>query len=103
MAAGQTDDQRDGKARGFPWVLLVSTLVALAILVSLGNWQLRRLAWKEDLLATIDARIHAAPVPLEYLVARHLAGRPAGALVLSEFSGVVARPLNRTQPPSGLM
>jgi surfeit locus 1 family protein len=48
----------------------VSTLVALAILVSLGNWQVRRLAWKEDLLATIDARIHAAPVPLDEALAR---------------------------------
>ena len=55
----------DRKAGGFPWVLVVSSLVALAILVSLGNWQVGRLAWKEDLLATIDSRIHAEPVPLE--------------------------------------
>jgi surfeit locus 1 family protein len=52
------------KANRFPWVLVVSTLVSLAILVSLGNWQVRRLAWKEGLLATIDQRIHAEAVPL---------------------------------------
>ena len=36
-------------------------LVALAILVGLGTWQWRRKAWKEDLVATISARLRAAP------------------------------------------
>jgi surfeit locus 1 family protein len=36
-------------------------LVALALLVSLGNWQMRRLAWKEGLLAQMAARADAAP------------------------------------------
>lgn len=70
MAAAKTDEKRDGKARGFPWALVVTTLVMLAILISLGNWQVRRLAWKENLLATIDARIHAAPVPLDEALSR---------------------------------
>jgi len=30
--------------------------------VALGNWQLERRAWKHDLIARIDARIHAPPV-----------------------------------------
>lgn len=42
-------------------------LVGIAILSSLGVWQVRRLAWKEALLAEIDARIGGAPVPLESL------------------------------------
>ncbi|HEY8005967.1 MAG TPA: SURF1 family protein [Methylocella sp.] len=40
------------------------TCVAAAILVSLGVWQLRRLAWKEGLIANIEARTSAAPQPL---------------------------------------
>lgn len=35
-----------------------------AILVSLGVWQVQRLAWKEGLLAEIERRIAAEPVPL---------------------------------------
>ena len=68
----QTDGRR--RARGFPWILLVSTLAALVVLISLGNWQMRRLAWKEDLLATIDMRIHAAPLPFADVVARIQSG-----------------------------
>jgi surfeit locus 1 family protein len=37
-------------------------LVGAAILIGLGVWQLQRLAWKEGVLAEIDARITAAPV-----------------------------------------
>ncbi len=51
-------------ARGFPWVLSIVTLVALAILLALGTWQVRRLAWKEALVATIESRVGAEPVPL---------------------------------------
>lgn len=32
------------------------TLAALAVLVSLGDWQLRRLSWKEDLIARVAER-----------------------------------------------
>jgi surfeit locus 1 family protein len=37
----------------------IATLAGLAILISLGCWQLRRLAWKEELLAKIESRAHA--------------------------------------------
>ncbi|MGE0023115.1 MAG: SURF1 family protein [Hyphomicrobium sp.] len=40
------------------------TLVALAILLGLGFWQLERKAWKENLLATIAARASEPPVDL---------------------------------------
>jgi surfeit locus 1 family protein len=36
----------------------------VAILVSLGVWQVQRLAWKEGVLAEIEARIAAAPEAL---------------------------------------
>lgn len=39
-------------------------LVGCAILISLGTWQVQRLAWKEAMLAEIDARISADPVAL---------------------------------------
>ena len=39
-------------------------IIGIVILVSLGNWQMRRLEWKEDILAQIDARIAADPVAL---------------------------------------
>lgn len=45
----------------FPLLLGV---VGAAILISLGVWQLQRLAWKEAILADIDARISAAPASL---------------------------------------
>jgi len=47
--------------------LLVPAIFALpvfALLVSLGVWQLHRLAWKEDLLAQIDQRLNAPATPL---------------------------------------
>jgi surfeit locus 1 family protein len=47
------------------WRVMVAGIVALAafaLLLSLGTWQMRRLAWKEDLIAKIEARAHAAPV-----------------------------------------
>lgn len=39
----------------------IATLVALAVLVSLGVWQLERKAWKESLIAQIEARAHGDP------------------------------------------
>jgi surfeit locus 1 family protein len=38
------------------------TSLALACLVGLGVWQLQRLAWKENLIAEIEARVAARPV-----------------------------------------
>jgi len=39
-------------------------LLALAILIGLGTWQIQRLHWKEGLLADIAERQAAPPVPL---------------------------------------
>jgi surfeit locus 1 family protein len=42
----------------------LSTAVMLAVLVVLGSWQVRRLHWKQGLLAEIDAAEQAPAVPL---------------------------------------
>ena len=44
--------------------LLIVGIGGAAILVSLGLWQVQRLAWKEGVLADIEDRIAADPVPL---------------------------------------
>lgn len=51
-----------GRGRGLLLVALAGA--AFAVLVGLGTWQMERLAWKEALLARVEARIHAAPQPV---------------------------------------
>lgn len=41
---------------------LAALALAFAAFVALGTWQLERLAWKRALIATVDARVGAAPV-----------------------------------------
>ena len=62
--AGSTTAARN-RAR-FNWLIVpaVFTLAALAVLVSLGNWQVRRLAWKEDLIARASVRPNEPIQPL---------------------------------------
>ena len=40
----------------------VATAIGVALLSGLGFWQLKRLAWKEGLIAEVGARVHMAPV-----------------------------------------
>lgn len=46
----------------FPLLLGLS---GCAVLVSLGTWQVQRLAWKESILLDINARLAGTPVPLQ--------------------------------------
>lgn len=72
----------------------------VAILLWLGFWQLDRLEWKEGILAEIDGRMQAEPVPLpptptltedadEYMRVV-IAGRPTGAELHVLASGTAA-------------
>jgi surfeit locus 1 family protein len=54
------------KFRLWPTIL---TLVMMAIVIGLGTWQVQRLAWKTELLATIAARTNADPVDLPPVIA----------------------------------
>jgi len=44
--------------------ILIIGLAGIAVLLSLGTWQVQRLAWKEGILAEIDAKIQGAPIAL---------------------------------------
>ncbi|WP_147108435.1 SURF1 family protein [Tateyamaria sp. syn59] len=44
--------------------LLTFGLMGAGILISLGVWQVQRLAWKQDLLGRIEAQIDATPTSL---------------------------------------
>ncbi|WP_019399777.1 SURF1 family protein [Pseudoxanthomonas sp. GW2] len=44
-------------------VLAVAFAFGFLLFLSLGLWQVQRLHWKHDLIARVDARVHAAPVP----------------------------------------
>ena len=46
------------------WLVLLATLLGLGILCGLGTWQLKRLAWKNALIATLTDRMEQDPVPL---------------------------------------
>jgi len=41
---------------------LAAAILAAVLFVALGVWQVERRAWKLDLIARVDARVHAAPV-----------------------------------------
>lgn len=45
-------------------LFLLFSLAGLGLLLGLGIWQVQRLFWKQGVLATIEARIAADPVPL---------------------------------------
>ena len=47
--------------RPFLWLTIVS-LPTLLVLVGLGSWQLQRLQWKNDLIASFESRAAAAPI-----------------------------------------
>ena len=55
------------------FLALVLGLTAFAVLILLGTWQVQRLQWKEALLGTIEARVHAQPRPLDEVLASGLA------------------------------
>lgn len=94
-------------------VPLLFGLVGAALLVGLGVWQLQRLAWKQDVLAEISARIAAAPLALpdevdpqadRYLpvtVAGRFTGENLDVLVSRKLIGVGYRVIAVLQTDAG--
>ena len=58
-----TDARPRRHSAGFLILFSMAAVLAVAGLVSLGVWQVHRLAWKRDLIAKVESRIHANPVP----------------------------------------
>ncbi len=61
-------------------VWLIGAILVLGVALclgfaALGVWQLQRLGWKRDLIARVEARVHADPVPLAALDAMGLRDR----------------------------
>jgi len=40
----------------------IAALAGIGVLISLGVWQVHRLAWKRDLIERVEQRVHAPPV-----------------------------------------
>ena len=55
--------------------LTACTLAGLALLIGLGVWQLKRLAWKEGLIAEIETRAKGEPIALKDAIAVAREGR----------------------------
>ncbi|MFA9439343.1 SURF1 family protein [Uliginosibacterium sp. sgz301328] len=49
--------------RGWLLVWTIAGALLFALFVALGTWQIERRAWKLDLIARVDQRVHAAPQP----------------------------------------
>jgi cytochrome oxidase assembly protein ShyY1 len=52
------------REQGLFWPTLF-TLAGVAALIGVGNWQIQRKAWKDQLIQTIKVRSTAAPLPPE--------------------------------------
>ncbi|WP_377186177.1 SURF1 family protein [Ruegeria meonggei] len=74
--------------------LLIFGLAGLGVLISLGVWQVQRMAWKHDVLAAIDSRITADPVALPSQVSegadKYLPVRVSGAMLPGEVHVLVS-------------
>lgn len=67
--AAETPQEPAGLSPRRFWSALVLGLLALAVLIGLGSWQVERLFWKEALIDTIERRIHGPAEDLGVIVA----------------------------------
>ncbi|MFT3721468.1 SURF1 family protein [Pseudorhodoferax sp.] len=50
------------RRRGLPLLAAAAALLCV-LFAALGTWQVQRLSWKKDLIARVQARVHAPPGP----------------------------------------
>ncbi len=51
------------RSSGARAAIAAAWVVVIVVLLALGGWQVQRLAWKRGLIAQVDARLAAKPVP----------------------------------------
>lgn len=56
--------QTTGKRRWTSLILPLCIIAGFAFLVSLGNWQMKRLAWKEALISRVEQNLKRPPVTI---------------------------------------
>lgn len=85
MAEGRPSAELRVRAPRSLWPAIVLSVIVFCVLVALGTWQVQRLAWKNALVATIEARVHADPLPLQAVLAdgRSIADQEYTRVVLS--------------------
>ena len=57
------------------WPIILASAIGIAILLSLGVWQVERLAWKEALIGQLETRMKAEPISLQEAIKKKAAGQ----------------------------
>lgn len=63
MSKAPSDKSERPPSRAKRAIFAVCLVLLAAGLTALGTWQVQRLAWKRDLIARVDQRVHARPLP----------------------------------------
>ena len=82
-------------------MLAVAAIAAIVGLLSLGIWQLQRLAWKESLIERVEQRVHAEPQAEDGLDEHRPLPPGQARLDVDDRAEILAEALGRAQPNRG--